>query len=412
MSTGVQKMSISLGDAEGVRTRDLRQRSSVLVGDDAVYVGEADGTVSAYDGVDGERLWSIEGRGNVVSLDERGSRLIVGERAEGGVVKSLDKENGETAWSYETSHDVGEATKDHQLYYPYVVDVVADDTVYAVSRRYDRGESRSWSCCVYAFDDAGEILWRYENDASPISASLREDGEKLAVGFNRAGENHDNGLVVLDTETGDLSMTWDPGTEGNRRVGDVSFSGDEIGVASHGDYSGYLLSGSGGEVWRREISEKRDVDGDTVYAYPNHVHASDDSVVFVTGNTYAEDTRKPDSLHPRENSLIAYSSDGEEVWEDDLGGFSQRISYDGGVLGVASAQNLRTRDPDVHGVKLYDTQAESNPVIDHLHTEGVVTAVDVDAESRRFAAVEEPMEYDDEDGLRGEYRLHVGGMDV
>jgi len=52
-----------------------------------------------------------------------------------------------------------------------------------------------------------------------------------------------------------------------------------------------------GVRWRNRPATPTVVD-DALYAYPNHVHAADDGVVFVTGNTYRRTAARPTAVTP------------------------------------------------------------------------------------------------------------------
>jgi hypothetical protein len=274
--------------------------------------------------------------------------------------------------------------------------------LYVASRRYERdGDRRSFTSVVYAFDEAGNVVWTHETDASPISLDVED--RRLAVAYNRCPGTHQHGLVVLGAETGAVRYEWDPGTNGQRRVGDVSLVEDGVMVASHGDYCGYRLRDGGAEQWCVDLGTPTTVDDETLYAYPNHVHATADGAVFVTGNTYSTEGRETASLYPREHTALGYTPDGECVWTASIGGFASELGVEGDRVAVPGAQHFRTRNADVHGLRTFSTGTGPETT---LETDGVVTTVALDGES--FAAVEEPVVYHDEGEKRGTYRLLLG----
>jgi len=290
---------------------------------------------------------------------------------------------------------------------PYVVDCVASDTrLFAAARRYERdGEARTWHSTVYAFDPDGNIDWTYSVDASPIALGLDADSDRLAVGYNRCLGDHDHGLVVLDTATGEPAWMWDPGTEGDRRVGDVSFDGDQLAITSHGDKRGYLLGAGGRQQWRIDLAVPTDIDGETLYAYPNHVDAHNGRVAFVTGNTYPEEGREAEGRHPNEHRIVAVDSDGRELWDGDLGGFVNGLATHGDQLVVPCAQNFRVRDAATHALRRFDLATGETG---QYSVDGIATAAAVDGDT--IALVEEPIVYHDEGEERGSYRLHLGSL--
>ncbi|OAQ53563.1 transcriptional regulator [Natrinema mahii] len=411
-----------LGEIEPARSRHMWTRSAVAVAEsgDLVVTGEWDGTVTAHETDSLEARWTADHPDHAVgiaSLEGDGAgddeTVVVAGRGETGTIAAYDAATGDRRWRYDTAADVGEAVKDTVFYLPYVVacetgtDADGNERVYAAARRYERdGERRQWHSTVYAFDPDGAVRWTYETDASPIALDSSADGERLAVGYNRCMGDHDTGLVVLDTDTGGLEWTWDPGTEGDRRVGDVSFDGEAIAVSSHGDKRGYLLGPGGAERWSVDLAVETEIDGERLYAYPNHVYAADGRVAFVTGNTYAVGSRETDGRHPNEHRVAAFDADGTPLWDDAVRGFVHGLAAAGGRLVAPCAQNFRVRDPDTHAVRAFDL--ESGPdVVDPL--EGIATAAAVG--DGTIAAIEEPVAYHDDGETRGDYALRVGSLE-
>ncbi|MDG5820304.1 PQQ-binding-like beta-propeller repeat protein [Natronococcus sp. A-GB7] len=409
----------SLGEIESARSRHMWRRSSVHATDGVVVAGRWDGTVTAFEADSLETRWSVEhpdhavgiatlegGDGGTGDDGDRADAVVAG-RGEMGTIATYDLETGDCRWRYEAADDVGEPVRESVFAQPYVVALETDgDRLYAATRRYERdGETRRWESTVLAFDSGGTVRWRYDTDASPIVLELNESGERLAVGYNRCQGEHDNGLVVLETDTGDLAWTWDPGTEGDRRVGDVSFDDGCLAVASHGDKRGYLLESGGAERWRVDLATETEIDGERLYAYPNHAYANGGRVAFLTGNTYAAESRETAGRHPNEHRIAVFGEDGRPLWDDSVRGFVHGLATDGSRIVVPCAQNFRDRDPDAHAVRRFDL--ESGP-LEHERLEGIATAAAI--EDGTVAAIEEPVTYHDDGRTRGEYALAVGSV--
>ena len=409
MSNALQQRAVGLGDVPPARSRHAGKRSAVTLLEELVVTGTATGDVVAHDRTTLDERW----RGgtetkitSVVAAEPFGNAVAVGERSPEGTIRSYDQETGELRWQYATATDLGPPQKASRFFLPFVADIETDgDRLYVASRRYERdGDRRSFTSVVYAFDEAGDIVWRHDTDASPISLAV--DGDRVGIAYNRCPGAHQHGLVVLDAETGAERYTWDPGTDGQRRVGDISFVKDGVVAASHGDYRGYRLRDGGAERWCVDLGTPTTVDDETLYVYPNHVYATADGVVFVTGNTYSTEGRDTASLHPREHTALGYTPDGERAWTASVGGFASELGVGGDRVAVPGAQHFRTRDADVHGVRLLNTEVGPGT---SLETTGIVTAVALD--SGTYAAVEEPVVYHDEGKKRGTYRLLLGTED-
>jgi len=406
MSSTLDRRATDLGPADPAGSRHRGRRSAVALTDEYVVAGTAAGAVRAFDrGTLAESWCRDDGSGSVVSAVTLSGGLAVGERSPEGAIRAYDTD-GTRQWRYETAGDVGDPQKDTRFFLPFVVDLAAaGDRLYAATRRYERrgdrpeGERRHFESVVYAFESDGTVAWRYRTDGSPISLDTR--GGRVAVAYNRCPGDHQRGLVVLDAGDGRERWDWDPGTDGQRRIGDVSLLEEGAVVTSHGDYRGYALAG-GGVRWRADLATPRAVDGETVYAYPNHVHATAGGAVFVTGNTYPEEGRETDARHSEEHTAFGYSPDGERRWTAPVGGFANGIGAAGSAVAVPCAQNFRRRDPGTHACRLFDVRDGSRETV---RTDGIVTATATDG--RTVAAVEEPVVYHDEGTEHGSYRVHA-----
>lgn len=421
-------------------------------GDD--HVAESGGDATAL-----HRRWTHDGGdGAVVALVPFAGGVLAGERGPDGEIRLHHRDDGSVRWRYRGADDVGAPAKDTRFWLPFVADLAtAGDRAYAAIRRYERGPDgdRQFESVVVALDADGAVRWRYRADASPIAVAadgidsdidgddpddvgddaagfdgVAEDSpeDRIAVAYNRCPGGHRDGLVVLDAADGSVRRRWDPPGDGQRRVGDVALVPDGVVCASHADYRGYRLARTesvadggagivGGDVedtpaadvdfavrWRVDLGRPVERDGETVYAYPNHVLAGDDRAAFVTGNTYPEDGRETAARHPREHTVVTVS-DADVDWTAPVGGFAHGVAGADGTLVVPAAQHFRDRDGE-HGLHRFDVAAGrvgTDPVA------GAVTAAAVGPghEGRVVAAVEEPVSYHDADRDLGDYRLHV-----
>ena len=392
---------IGLGGVDPCGSRQAGRRSGLALTAEGPVVGLADGSVRAFDD-DGAERWRVDGEGSAITLAPFGDGVLIGERSARGAIRLL--EGGTERWRHDAADALGAPTKDTRFFLPMVVDAAVDDpgqTAYVAARRYERRDGgRAFGSSVYAIAPDGTVRWRYDADASPIALEPFAGG--VAVAYNRCPGAHDDGLVVLGPEGGER-WRWDPDREATRRVGDVASAGGRLVVTSHADYRGYCLDadGPGADVaWRVDLGTPRP-DGDEVYTYPNHVVGDDSGVVFVTGNSFPQEGRETDERHPNEQSAFGYAPDGDRRWRASVGGFCHGIAADGSRLLAPVAQHFRDRDPEVHGVRLFDA-VEGR--LESGRTDGVCTAAALDGDRR--ALVEEPVEYHDDDaGVRGAYAL-------
>lgn len=399
--------SHSLGSVDPARSRHAGRRSAVTVADGPV-VGLADGSLRAP-----HAGWTAPAAdGSIVALATGHGRVVAGTRSASGLVRAVDAADGTERWRFETATDLGDPQEETRFLLPFVAAAAATDRGFVVAaRRYERVDGeRRWSSVVYGLAPDGTERWRFEADASPISVSAHRG--LIAVAYNRCPGDHRDGLVVVDDATGEVGFRWDPrdaadaddsGSESERRVGDVTLFDGGVAVAAHADYRGYLLR-DGEARWSVDLGRPTAVDGETVYAYPNHVHATPSGAVFLTGNTYPEEGRQTDARHPAEHTAVGVAPDGTERWRAPTGGFATEVAASGDRLVVPSAQHFRDRDPAGHGCQLFDV---TDGEIADRGAEGVVTAAALDGE---VSFVEEPVVYHDEGDERGAYRLHHGRL--
>jgi outer membrane protein assembly factor BamB len=419
--------SVPLGDVDPARSRHAGRRSAVALvpgeGGALAVAGLADGSLVAV-GPDGTERWQRTpgapgDAGSVVALVPFGDGVLVGERGPAGTIRCHEAATGELRWRHRGADDVGAPQRDSRFYLPFVASAATgrmdgEPRAYVALRRYERsgddGSPRHFDSAVYTFAPDGEVAWRYRADASPIAVDA--EGGRVAVAYNRCPDPdaHDDGLVVLDAADGHERWRWDPGgamaePPGQRRVGDVSLTPDGPVVASHADYRGYGLGRKGEVRWQLDLARpvERSVDSgvDTVYAYPNHVHATGERALFVTGNTYPEEGRETAARHPREHTAVGVA-DGTEAWSAPVGGFATGLGAEGGRVAVPSAQHFRDRDAATHALRTFDV---ADGPAGTRTTDGIVTSAA--RRNGRVAAVEEPVVYHDEGVEHGAYRLRL-----
>jgi outer membrane protein assembly factor BamB len=395
--------AVALGSVDPAGSRHAGRRSAVAVVDDRVVVGTADGSIRCVDAADGTVRWrwtTDRDPASVVTLIPFAGGVLVGERSVAGEIRLHDAADGRVRWRHRPA--VGAPTRESRFFLPFVVAVTAaDERAFVAVRRYERdGDARRFESAVLAFGRDGRVRWRRESDASPVA--LAADGERVAVASNRRPEGSDRpGLVVRDAGSGAERLRWDPPGDGMRRVGDVALEGGDAVVASHADYRGYRLSPAGDVRWRVDLGTETTREGETVYAYPNHVHATASGAVFVTGNTYPEEGREAARRHERATTAFGHAPDGTRRWTAPVGGFAPEVATDGERVAVPVAQAFRVRDADAHGLREFRVREGHRRTTDAA---GIVTAATVDGGVTAW--VEEPVRYHDGDAC-GAYRLHV-----
>jgi len=407
------------GDLVGIAPSALQSGSASDPGDDRT------------DSTEVEPRWRLAGAEPVVAATPFDGGVLVGTRGSRGRIRLVDAD-GTRRWCIDAAADVGDPVEETRFQYPFVAALATtDDRAFAAARRYERrtesgdgnGSGRRFESVVYAMDPDGSVAWRHSTRASPVA--LATDGRRLGVAYNRCPEPaaHDDGLVVLDADSGAVDLRWDPrrdagsGAEAaadtDRSVGDVALTPDGYAVASHADRRGYLLDRDGEVTAALDAGstvecDSPEADAERVYAYPNHVVATEERVAFVHGNTFPEEGRETVARHPAEHTAVGLAHDGTRRWQARVGGFAHHVDARTGRLAIPVAQHFRDRDPDVHGVRVLDLD---DGAVTTRATAGVMTAVALDTTDSTVAAVEEPVSYHDGAAAgHGAYRLHLWGL--
>lgn len=357
---------------------DRRSAPRLAVAGALVVVARRDGTVTAFEDDTLEPRWTISTPGRIREIDVLEDVAVVATDREGtATIAAYALADGRRRWRY----DVPDSAEDGSGA-PRVVALESDtrDRSYAAVRRVGDG-GRSGT--VLAFDRDGRVRWRYGTDASPVALDAAERGDRLAVGYDRCPGAHDNGLVVLGTDAGELAWTWDPGTAGDRRVSDVSFDGDAVAVASCGDGRGYLLEDGGAERWRVVLG--------TETAVPTRAYAHDGRAAFVT-ETAAR--REPD------HRITTFHGEASPLWTAPGRGSVDGLATDGDVLVVlcSGVSNVETRSVRRFGLETGSVEA--------VGLEGDVTAAAIGRGT--IAMIERSRSFRDRETTRTEDTLFVG----
>ncbi|AGB36936.1 hypothetical protein Natoc_1098 [Natronococcus occultus SP4] len=346
-----------------------------------VVVARRDGTVTAFEDDSLESRWTTATSGRIHELAVCGDVAVVATGCEGtATVAAYALEDGRRRWQYDVSPPDGDDVGASRVV---ALEDGATDRLYAAVRRVGDGRR---SGTVLAFDRDGRVRWRYGTDASPVALAATERGDRLAVGYDRCPGAHDNGLVVLETDAGELAWTWDPGTAGDRRVSDVAFDGDTVAVASCGDGCGYLLTDGGAERWRVPFGTE---DGARA---PTHAYAHDGRAVFAVEPIEHRDT---------DHRIVAVDGDGGALWTASGRGRIDGFATNGDVL----VPRPVGADVDTHAVRRFVLETGS---AEDVRLDGTVTAATVGEGT--IAVIERRRSFSDGETTRAEDTLLVGAV--
>jgi len=86
--------AVSLGKIEPARSRHMWTRSSVVLTDTHIVVGQWDGTISAFDRESLDSDWEVDHVDSPASLLEVDSLMLAGGRGESGTITAYDADTG------------------------------------------------------------------------------------------------------------------------------------------------------------------------------------------------------------------------------------------------------------------------------------------------------------------------------
>ena len=170
--------------------------------------------------------------------------------------------------------------------------------------------------------------------------------------------------------------------------------------------------------WETNLTTPLQVSGVPITATTGTIGATNEFALFVTGDTYIpyhlqKGAGQPPSAHPNGMTLFAYSWRGEKIWQWKLDNMPQALRIDGaGKYAVVSQSKYnRTSAQQLHGVSVFDLQAEGGGLDKYLYTyrtEGQLPydTVDISDDGRLIAVVETPLVMPDET-VRGKNRVHI-----
>jgi outer membrane protein assembly factor BamB len=364
-----------------------------------------------------------------IEFSEEGKRLIVGEESPDAFIYCFDL-NGTEIWKFGAGTDLG-SDLGHM---PSMKKVKLDskgNTYVAANRGCGYiGEKYKYLSRIYSFDPEGNMRWKFPEselmDSGVAWIDTTPDGKYSVFGtscFTKADKWKDGTVHVLDGNTGKENWEYSiPPLEPFFDYTAIWYStqitpdGEKlITMTSDGraflfDNSRIIETGTPEVKWQENISTPIIVSGVPIYGSANYAYIIDNTLIFSIGSTFSRDKNKNAPIeHPSGNTLFAYDTEGNLLWKWRLEGYAGECAQNDRYLVIPMAQNLVTKDRNVHGIYVFDVSksgGSSSKLVQTYNTKGITVSADISPDGKYIAALEAPARLDDGTML-GKYRVHI-----
>jgi len=401
------------------------------------------GHVAILHPITGETDWKTrisEGYIRHTAFSADSSLLYVGEQAADGFIYCYDL-TGKTPhlrWKYRTADDIETSTPTNPdsvyawVSYPgqsCLRTLPNGDVLVSGVHSWTQNKNAEKRSLLYRFDvKTGDVKWKWP-EAGAMQKIFRwfdvsADGKTLALVTDESGKG--NGRVtVIDVENGKEKWHTDiepltPYFEGVTFWRGVSMSADGKFVnITTDDGRAFIFDVNRPEpVWTQNLATPLEVSGVPIIATSGTIGSTNDTALFVTGDTYIpyhlqKGAQRPSTLHPNGMTVFAYSWRGKKVWQWKLENMPQGLRIDAEGRYAALAVSKRSQNPNesLHGVSVFDLTAEGSGLAKYQYTyrtEGQLPydTLAISVNGSLIAIVEMPIVMPDET-LRGKNRVHV-----
>ena len=401
------------------------------------------GHLAIVNAISGKVDWKTrisEGYVKHIAFSPDNKLLYIGEQAADGYIYcyELMGDTPELRWKYRTADDIETSIPSNpESVYAWVSypgqscmrSLLNGDLLVAGVHSWTQADIPQKRSVLYRFDaKIGDVNWKFPHDSASQKIfrwfDVSADGNVLALIIDESGKG--NALLsVIETSTGKerWHSTIEPLTPYFKGVTfwrgvSMSPDGKFVNVTTD-DGRAFIFDINQPEpVWKASLATPLEVSGVPIIATTGTIGATNDTALFVTGDTYIpyhlqKGAQRPSALHPNGMTLFAYSWHGEKVWQWKLENMPQGLRIDAGGRYAALAVSKRSQNPNesLHGVSVFDLMESGSGLSKYLYTyrtEGQLPydTLAISADGSMVAIVEMPIVLPDET-LRGKNRVHI-----
>ncbi len=401
------------------------------------------GHLAIVNAISGKVDWKTrisEGYVKHIAFSPDNKLLYIGEQAADGYIYcyELTGDTPELRWKYRTADDIetSKPSNPESVYawvsYPgqsCIRSLPNGDLLVAGVHSWTHEDIPQKRSLLYRFDaKTGAAKWKFPHDSAMQKIfrwfDVSTDGNVLALIIDESGKG--NALLsVIDTSTGKerWHSTIEPLTPYFKGVTfwrgvSMAPDGKFVNVTTD-DGRAFIFDVNQSEpIWKQSLATPLEVSGVPIIATTGTIGATNDTALFVTGDTYIpyhlqKGAQRPSALHPNGMTLFAYSWSGEKVWQWKLENMPQGLRIDAGGRYAALAVSKRSQNPNesLHGVSVFNLTEGDSGLSKYLYTyrtEGQLPydTLAISADGLMIAIVEMPIVLPDET-LRGKNRVYV-----
>ena len=401
------------------------------------------GHLAVINAISGKVDWKTrisEGYVKHIAFSPDNKLLYIGEQAADGYIYCYEimDDTPELRWKYRTADDIETSIPSNpESVYAWVSypgqscmrSLPNGDLLVAGVHSWTQADIPQKRSVLYRFDaKTGDAKWKFPHDSAMQKIfrwfDVSADGNVLALIIDERGKGNAM-LSVIETSTG--KERWhstieplEPYFKGVTFWRGVSMSPDGKFVnVTTDDGRAFIFDINQPEpIWKASLATPLEVSGVPIIATTGTIGATNDTALFVTGDTYIpyhlqKGAQRPSALHPNGMTLFAYSWRGEKVWQWKLENMPQGLRIDAGGRYAALAVSMRSQNPNesLHGVSVFDLMESGSGLSKYLYTyrtEGQLPydTLAISADGSMIAIVEMPIVLPDET-LRGKNRVHI-----
>ena len=406
------------------------------------------GHLAIVNAISGKVDWKTrisEGYVKHIAFSPDNTLLYIGEQAADGYIYcyELTGDTPHLRWKYRTADDIETSTPSNpESVYAWVSypgqscmrSLPNGDLLVAGVHSWTQADIPQKRSVLYRFDaKTGDVKWKFPHNSAMQKVfrwfDVSADGNVLALIIDQSGKDIQllqRGLLsVIETSTGKerWHSTIEPLTPYFKGVTfwrgvSMSPDGKFVNVTTD-DGRAFIFDINQPEpIWKESLATPLEVSGVPIIATTGTIGATNDTALFVTGDTYIpyhlqKGAQRPSALHPNGMTLFAYSWRGEKVWQWKLENMPQGLRIDSVGHYAALAVSKRSQNPNesLHGVSVFNLTEGDSGLSKYLHTyrtEGQLPydTLAISDDGSTIAIVEMPIVLPDET-LRGKNRVHI-----
>jgi len=414
-----------------------------------LVLGTNSGYLATISTITGKVIWKTrisQGYVKHATFSLNGKQLYLGEQSADGFIFCYDVSKSRKPrllWQYRLADDVGTSIPENPddyyawIQYPGPYRIAntkqGDLIVAAVHSWYEDGKPLIKSQ-LYRFDaKTGKPMWKFPSER-PLPMIIRwfdysHDGRTIAFVCDKysidqpIGDLKPGSLYVIDGETGEIRWghtfkVFAPYFDQVTFWRGVAVSPDGKSIGTTTDDGRAFIFSEEKLIWQEDLATPIEISGVPITATLGTVGATDDFIIFITGDSFVpydlqKDVKRPPMPHPKGLTLFGYQWNGKKSWQWKLENVPQglRIDLSGkyAAIPISIYGHKNTEMPN--GVSIFDLTAEGGGLDKYLRTHRLAGQIPYDmiafSQNGRQIAVVETVSSPGGKEQRGKNQVHI-----